>query len=75
MRDHDSSWRQGGTYLAVFAGGALAGAVLALLLAPRTGEETRRGLGRAARSLAPRLRGALDEVASRTTGVPLKVEG
>jgi len=74
MSRHERTWSRGGTLLAVFAGGALAGAALALLLAPRSGEETRRRLGRAARSLAPRLRGVLDEVA-RTTNGPLKVEG
>ena len=38
-----------GTVLGAFAIGALAGAVVALLYAPASGEETRRKLGKAAR--------------------------
>jgi len=52
MADKDSS---AGTLIAAFAVGALAGAAVALLLAPASGAETRRRLARRAREGRDRL--------------------
>ena len=46
----------GAGLLVAFVAGAVAGAALALLFAPATGEETRRNLGERARELRDRAR-------------------
>ena len=46
----------GGGLLVAFVAGAIAGAALALLFAPATGEETRRNLGDRAREMRDRAR-------------------
>ena len=46
----------GAGILVAFVAGAVAGAALALLFAPATGEETRRNLGERARELRDRAR-------------------
>jgi gas vesicle protein len=51
----------GGTVMVAFLMGALAGAAVALLFAPASGEETREYLGQRARESGAKARGALDE--------------
>ena len=51
----------GGTLMMAFFMGALAGAAVALLFAPASGEETREYLGQRARESGAKAREALDE--------------
>ncbi len=51
----------GGTIMAAFVMGALAGAAVALLFAPASGEETREYLGEKAREGRAKAREAVDE--------------
>lgn len=60
MTEQDDSSRRGGL-VAAFALGALAGATLALLFAPRSGRETRELLVRKTRELKEKAGDALDD--------------
>lgn len=55
-----SNNESGAVLLVAFAAGAVAGAALALLFAPASGEETRRSLGERARELRDKAREQYD---------------
>lgn len=59
MANHDNS--SGGTVMLAFMVGALAGAAVALLFAPASGEETREYLGQRAREGRVRAREAVEQ--------------
>ena len=59
MSNHHNN--NGGTVLLAFMIGALTGAVVALLLAPASGEETREYLGQKAREGKARARDAVEQ--------------
>jgi gas vesicle protein len=60
MSDNNESTRVGG-YLAAFAIGALIGTGVALLYAPRSGQETRKLLAKKGRELQDQASDALDD--------------
>lgn len=64
----DSSRSPNFTPIAGFALGALVGAGIALLLAPASGERTRRRLGNTARSMIRDARHTIDEAHDAVTG-------
>ena len=67
MTNHDDVSRVGG-YLLVFAAGAAIGAGLALLYAPRTGEETRKLLAEKGRGVQHKLHDTVEDAKGYVRG-------